>query len=306
VETECDGREGEDWAACPECGARLKCKNIAGHLKKQHGIEPELDSKGGARGASAWVSAVLAVVVVAIMIFAYFHFQAGDGSGGQGGLVNDQQVQPQDPSEPGKHTVILEIFGTTWCTYCVQSEEAAQSLFDSGQLDFVFVNFILDVGNSEANSRASDFGVASYPTQAYDGGLLVRAGAQNSAQMREDITVSRNQGGPDVKVEARITGNSGGDIAVRYDIENDGGGDFNGRARVYIVEIQSQYLNNDGRPIPYGFVGFAANEPVTVAPDQQLTGYASLSVPNAQSSNLAAIVAVFDDGGSNVDAQIAR
>lgn len=181
--------------------------------------------------------------------------------------------QPIDTtrSRAQTHTVFAEDFTAEWCQYCPAASETLRQLSNSGGYQFYFVCMITQDENQtvisdDAQNRADEMSVSSYPTVEFDSGYYEETGApqdENGYVQAIEACGDRNVADIDIKLTSEYLGTAKLDIDV--EIVNNDDSTYSGRLRVYIAEIDSRYYDYDGNPYPNGFLDFAINRDIDVS-----------------------------------------
>jgi len=101
------------------------------------------------------------MIVTAIPVNGQSYDQSDDGFTDQ----PDSVMKGEDFT----HSVMMELFVTTWCDRCPAAEEASTELNLEYRENFNYVSMICDV-NDDADQRSEDYLVETYPTAVFDGG----------------------------------------------------------------------------------------------------------------------------------------
>ncbi len=169
------------------------------------------------------------------------------------------------------HTVLVEDFTATWCVYCPSVSEHLGTLYNSGDYNFYYVSLITDV-NDEAMARADEVNIGSYPDVMMDGGFEEVVGAQSGpGPYAEAINASGERIVPSLTMEQEVlkTGNSS-EIYVKLTVTNNEPAEYAGHVRSYITEVVSRYPDYDGKDYPFGLIGFAVDQDVTIGAGESL------------------------------------
>jgi hypothetical protein len=120
--------------------------------------------------------------------------------------------------------------------------------------------------NQDAQDRANELDISSYPTAEFDGGYYEVVGGQNDdSNYVEAIETCNDREGPDLYIDLSAQHSGGAEIDIDVEITNSGSESYSGTLRVYIVEIVSRYFDYDGNHYPYGFLDFAIDTSVSVS-----------------------------------------
>ncbi|UCH90125.1 MAG: hypothetical protein JSV49_05660 [Thermoplasmata archaeon] len=168
------------------------------------------------------------------------------------------------------HTVFVEDITAVWCVYCPSASETLKSIYNSGDLDFYFICLITqdensDPLNTEAQNRADEYKVDSYPTVEFDGGYEEVVGGQSDeTNYRAAIESCSQRDVPQLEMSLVANILSDEKIKVKVTINNMESESYSGNLRVHITEIESRYDDYDGNKYPYGFLDYAINSDFNV------------------------------------------
>lgn len=199
-----------------------------------------------------------------------------------------------EKGEDFTHSVILELFVTTWCEYCPATEEEAVKLNYEYKSNFFFVSMICDV-NDKADERSRYYLVESYPTAEFDGGYRdERSG--NADTFEGHVEDSGNRDTYNVDLEVSMEKTDGNNINVGYSARyNDAFPPFfDCYLRVYILEKVSRHINNEDQPIPYGFLDFAFDKDLRLVTQTDQSESTTWDASDCDFDNLIVVGAIFD------------
>jgi len=203
------------------------------------------------------------------------------------------------------HVPFAEYATATWCGYCKYGHGALKQIYAAGNHEFYYVTLITDK-NSKAQQRVNQYNVYGYPTAYFDGGSKVNVGAGSipsaKAAYNSSLTACESRPVNDIDVEVVAQWFGDATMSVCAYVTNNEPGDYNGRIRVYVTEIESSmnWKDTTGKPYTFAFLDFAMNETLSIPSgdtwalcvqyDGKLSGY-----NNIQPDNIMVIGAVFDD-----------
>ncbi len=208
---------------------------------------------------------------------------------------------PPEPLGEGTHTVFVEMFSTTWCGPCIRAEAAMEKLwFEGDEHYFHFVTMVTEV-NEEADDRMEPFGFTSVPDAVFDGGVEIEVGAGDDAVdvYRELLSQVGAREVPEALIEVSISDVTS--TSVDISVKGKAPSDLSGRLRVYVSEPESRHDDMDGDPIPFGFLGFAADEDITLGSNVREFTY-TFEGTDISSDNLAVAAVLFDDEDEAIQA----
>jgi hypothetical protein len=172
------------------------------------------------------------------------------------------------------HTVFVEDITATWCVYCPSSSAEMDALYESGNYDFYYVSMITQDENGEtinddAQQRANDYKISGYPTAMFDGGYEEVIGGQSDGTNYQNAIESCGaRPVPDLDLVLTATYVPDQKIEVNVQLTNNNVDVYSGNLRIYIVEIESRYLDYDGNKYHYGFLDYAMNTNININPDE--------------------------------------
>lgn len=201
------------------------------------------------------------------------------------------------------HSVMMELFVTTWCDRCPSAEEASTELNLEYGDNFHYVSMICDV-NDDADQRSEDYLVETYPTAIFDGGDEDDRDSENDTSGEKDKERyeghiencgNRDVSATPVTLTVDVTDSGNGNISVSYSATFTGNSQwFDCRIRVYVTERTSRYLNIDNDPIPYGFLDYAFDEDAQLYPQIEQTDSTTVDTDGGDFDNIVVIAAIFD------------
>ncbi len=205
-----------------------------------------------------------------------------------------QAAEPEDPGDNFSHSVVLELFVTTWCQYCPDGEVEAARLNLIYKQNYHFMSMVTDV-NDEAEARGDDYAVNSYPSAIFDGDYREdRTGNPDSYEGHIEACGERNVAPITLTVSLEDEGD--GNVRVGYSATYTGTTwpwqDVN--LKVAMVEPISRYKNLHNESIPYGFVDYAFDKDITLYSQTEQSESTTWDASDCDLSNLIVIGAVYD------------
>jgi hypothetical protein len=150
------------------------------------------------------------------------------------------------------HTVFVEYGTLTTCPPCVIASAQLYSIFNSGDLDFYYVSLVYDEANINVRERLVELGVIAVPDVFFDGGYKRIGGSQaNELPYRTAITQSGERDVSDLDMTVDVAWLGGGKLKIDITVINNEVEEFNGHIRTYIVEKESRWNDNSGKPYHY-------------------------------------------------------
>ena len=163
------------------------------------------------------------------------------------------------------HTVFVEYATLTTCAPCVKASDQLYSIYNSGDLDFYYVSLVGDVGNDNIVGRLQHLKVFAYPDVLFDGGYKRIRGAQtNENPYRNAITESGERIVPDIDIDVDVTWVGGGTLTIIVTVTNNEASSFQGMIRMYVVEKESRWLDNSGKPYHYAAIDIPIDQLLSV------------------------------------------
>ena len=215
-----------------------------------------------------------------------------------GFIVPSVLSEKPEKGEDFTHSVLLELFVTTWCQYCPDAEEKAVELNMEYGPNFHFVSMVIDE-NDKANQRGDDYGVVSVPTAEFDGGYREdRTGDPESYDGHIQDCGNRLVASIDLTVYQEL--DDDGNLRIGYSATyNDVVPPvFRGHIRVYITERESRYINDRNESIPYGFLDYAFDKDIQLPTGVEMSESTTWDIASwdADPENIVVIGAIFEDG----------
>jgi len=243
------------------------------------------------KGSYASLLTVLMLITVSLMIAPVV--PASDPTG-----VTSVPTIPEAKGDDFTHHVLLELFVTTSCGYCPSAEAVAKQLNSEYSENFVFVTMVLNE-NDKARERSDDYQVQAIPDGVFDGGYRREFGGQSDTSTYEGhIEDCGNRNVPEIDLSVEAMDNGDGTMDVSYSATyRDIYPFYDAHLRVYIVERESRYPDMDDHPIPYGFIDYAFDEDLRLAPQVETTDSTTWTYDdyeNATFDNFVVIAALFD------------
>ena len=201
------------------------------------------------------------------------------------------------------HSVMMELFVTTWCDRCPTAEEASTELNLEYTENFHYVSMICDV-NDDADQRSEDYLVETYPTAIFDGGDEEDRDSENDTSGEKDKDRyewhiencgSRDVSATPVDLTVEVTDQGDGNITVSYSATYTGNSQwFDCHIRVYVTERVSRHPNVDDEPIPYGFLDYAFDEDIRLYPQIEQNDQTTVDTEGGEFDNIVVVGAIFD------------
>jgi len=203
-------------------------------------------------------------------------------------------AEREDPGDNFSHSVVLELFVTTWCQYCPDGEREAARLNFEYKDNFHFMSMVTDE-NDEADSRSDEYSVVSVPTAIFDGDYREdRSGDAGSYEGHIEASGDRNVAPIELTVTLEDEGD--GNVRVGYSAT------YTGTTwpwqdvdlKVAIVEKVSRYVNLENESIPYGFIHYAFDKDLRLISQTEQSESTTWDASECDFSNLLVIGVVYD------------
>jgi hypothetical protein len=150
------------------------------------------------------------------------------------------------------HKVLAEYGTMTTCPPCVTANAQLKSIYQSGDLDFIFVTMVWNKANSRVKARLQELKINNVPDVYFDGKFTHILGGQTTEQpYRNAITQAGERDVPDIDIDVDVDWVGGSVIKFTVTVNNNEPDPFNGLLRAYVVEKVSRW--NDLNDKPYHF-----------------------------------------------------
>jgi len=194
------------------------------------------------------------------------------------------------------HYVFVEDGTATDCKNCPIVANILHELFESEMYNFYYVSLVND-RSSEAQTRlTSDYDVYGFPTVFIDGGYKVIVGGNNDkSEYEQAILDARSRDVPDLQVTINAEyDNKTYKLTTEVVIENNEKKTYNGRLKVYLTEIVSQWNGYDGKPYHYGFVDYVINKDISIDSNGEKNFSDSQNISDYDHENLMIMAVIFN------------
>ncbi|KYK28810.1 hypothetical protein AYK20_06565 [Thermoplasmatales archaeon SG8-52-1] len=166
--------------------------------------------------------------------------------------IENESKNPISTMQDFTHTVFSEYGTLTTCPPCVIASAQLYSIYNSGDFEFYYVTLVYDRGNVNVRGRLVELGVVAVPDVFFDGGFLRIKGSQASEiPYRNAITQSGEREVADLDIAVDVAWLGGGKLDIEITVVNNENEDFNGHIRTYVVEKESRWNDNSGKPYHY-------------------------------------------------------
>ena len=191
------------------------------------------------------------------------------------------------------HTVMVEVGTATWCPYCHYTNQVMHAIYSSGQYDFEYAEMVTDKNTQAYNRMTQDYNQHYYPTSFFDGGHgIVVGGYQTWTPYTDALNSSGARNVPDIEANISALWLGNATINVSATIQNNEDSLYSGRARIFIIEIESRWNDYYGEKYHNAFLGFAINQNITIPAHSAISlntiwngtsaGYGNLTMNNTK------------------------
>jgi hypothetical protein len=236
----------------------------------------------------------------------YYYVTVNDAAGNgpigdpsvDGSLYYTITVQPtggDHGNETLTHTVFVEEATATWCNNCPNVANILSSLYEANKYNFYYVALINDTNPIAAERNWNEYHVYGFPTVYIDGGYKLIVGGDKPASIYSDaINASLARTVPKIKLTVTAQyKNTTKEVTVTTRIENKENTTYNGRLKLYLTEIISQFTDYSSKSYHYGFINYLNNTDISVAGNNILTLSDTKNISVYKSENLMIIGVIF-------------
>ena len=167
----------------------------------------------------------------------------------------------------GSHTVLVEYFSSSTSSKGFATSNQLYDMYSSGDYDFQYVTLVTDKSKA-AENRSQEFGVRDYPIVYFDGGHQILSGEQSSIIPYVNALAesnSREINDVDLQLEAYWTQcPCHKDIVGDVRVINNKDDEYNGRLVISVVEINSRWEDQNGRPYDYAILDYIMDAKITI------------------------------------------
>jgi len=204
------------------------------------------------------------------------------------------------------HTVFVEEATTTWCPNCPNAAEALYALHNNSEYPFYFVAFVSDVNPISQDRNWGHYRVKAIPTILIDGGFSQYVGSGSTPLQTEQVyrPLIEEAGTRTVhplELETSVVGHGDATLDITVTVKNTGSKPYLGYVRSYVTEIISRWNNQQKNPYHFGFLDYAIDSMVFLAPQNSRTftitwdgaaNHGNLTFPDIVDDNIMVITAV--------------
>lgn len=204
------------------------------------------------------------------------------------------------------HTVFVEEATTTWCPNCPTAAEALYALYNTSESPFYFVAFVSDVNSVSQDRNWGHYRAKAIPTIFIDGGFTQYVGSgstplQTEQTYRPLIEEAGARTVHPLELETSVVGHGDAMLDITITVKNTGSKPYLGYVRSYVTEIISRWNNQQKTPYHFGFLDYAIDSMVFLAPQNSQTftitwngaaNHGNLTFPDIVDDNIMVITAV--------------
>jgi hypothetical protein len=204
------------------------------------------------------------------------------------------------------HTVFIEEATTTWCPNCPNAAEALYTLHNNSEYPFYFVAFVSDINPIAQDRNWGHYRVRAIPTILIDGGFSQHVGSGSTPLQTEQVyrPLIEEAGARTVhplELTTNVVGHGDATLDITVTVKNTGSKPYLGYVRSYVTEIISRWNNEQKHPYHFGFLDYAINSMVFLAPQNSRTftmtwdgaaNHGNLTFPDIVDDNIVVITAV--------------
>jgi thiol-disulfide isomerase/thioredoxin len=204
------------------------------------------------------------------------------------------------------HTVFVEEATTTWCPNCPTTAEALYALYNNSEYPFYFVAFVSDVNPISQDRNWGHYRAKAIPTIFIDGGFSQYVGSgstplQTEQTYRPMIEEAGTRTVHPLELETSVVGHGDATLDITVTVKNTGSKPYLGYVRSYVTEIISRWNNQQKDPYHFGFLDYAIDSIVFLAPQNSRTftitwdgaaNHGNLTFPDIVDDNIMVITAV--------------
>lgn len=171
------------------------------------------------------------------------------------------------------HTVFVESASKTTCPYCPAASSQFYSIYNSNYYDFKYVTIVTDkIGELPTLTqprlyvRLNELGVEYIPDAYFDGGYKHIQGKQQDEQpYRNAIVQSGERDVPDINIDLDVDWiGLGNTIKINVVVTNNDPETFNGKLRVYVTKIESEWTDAQGNNYHYAVLDIPIHNSLAV------------------------------------------
>jgi hypothetical protein len=204
------------------------------------------------------------------------------------------------------HSVFVEEATTTWCPNCPNAAEALYSLYNNSEYSMYFVAFVSDMNSVAQDRNWGHYRARAIPTIFIDGGFSNYVGSGSTPLQTEQVyrPLIEEAGARTVhplELETSVVGHGDATLDIAISVKNTGSKPYLGYVRSYVTEIISRWNNQQKDPYHFGFLDYAIESMIFLAPQNSRTftitwdgaaNHGTLTYPDIVDDNIMVITAV--------------
>jgi len=204
------------------------------------------------------------------------------------------------------HAVFVEEATTTWCPNCPSAAEALYSLYNNSEIPFYYVAFVSDVNPNAQDRNWGHYRARAIPTIFIDGGFSHYVGSgstplQTEHTYRPMIEEAGARIVHPLELTTSVVGHGDATLDITVTVKNTGSKPYLGYVRSYVTEIISRWNNQQKDPYHFGFLDYAIDSVLFLAPQNSRTftmtwngaaNHGNLTFPDIVDDNIMVITAV--------------
>jgi hypothetical protein len=216
------------------------------------------------------------------------------------------QASMQNTNMDFTHTVFIEEATTTWCPNCPNAAEALYTLHNNSEYPFYFVAFVSDINPIAQDRNWGHYRARAIPTIFVDGGFSDYVGSGSTPLQTEQFyrPLIEEAGARTVhllELTTSVVGHGDATLDITVTVKNTDSKPYLGYVRSYVTEIISRWNNQQKNPYHFGFLDYAINNMVFLAPQNSRTftvtwdgaaNHGNLTFPDIVDNNIMVITAV--------------
>ena len=199
------------------------------------------------------------------------------------------------------HIVFVEEGTGTWCSNCPAVAEVIHDMFDPDDPEFYYVSMVEDKNTDAKNRLENDYNILGYPTVYIDGGYRVIFGQTDfRTKFENQIENAKNRNVPNLILQFNSEWNeSENELINNVIVENIENEKYTGRLKIYITEINSNWLDYDNHRYNYAFIDYGYNNAIEINSNDTITITENWPIPdNVDKDNLMVIAVIFNSNSN--------
>jgi glutaredoxin len=170
-------------------------------------------------------------------------------------------------NENPPHSVLAEFASLTTCPHCPKAASQLYSVYNSSDYDFHYVTIVADkitelpsLAQLRLDNRLKELGVKSVPDVYFDGGYKRLLGEQkDEVPYRNAIEQTGTRDAPEISIDLKVNWKGVNTIEITTQIQTNDS-EFKGYVRIYVTEIESHWLDLQGKKFHYAVLDMPVNK----------------------------------------------